>query len=330
MHYYMGIDGGGTKTVCLLSEENGIIVGHGVAGPSNYHVVGIEQTQTSIHSCINEAIAQSGRQVSEIQGITIGMAGVDRPEDHRVIDSILNALDVRFCAITRENDAVIALAGATVARPGVVIMSGTGSICFGINQHGERGRAGGWGPILGDEGSGYDIGRQAMIAAVRFADGRGPSTTLKELLLDNLHLPRVESLIGRVYEQGLQRHEIARLARLVIIAADRGDFVAQDILIHAGEELATGAIAVIRKLNMEHDEFRICLTGGVFRAQGLMGEIVSRRLQVVAPQARVAMPRFEPVVGALLLALKLTANDLTAETVENIAKTRPKGDNHEI
>lgn len=321
MHYYMGIDGGGTKTTCLLSEENGTIIGKGVAGPSNYHVIGVEQTQAAIHGCMKEAIAQSGREITNIQGITLGMAGVDRPEDHLVINRILNASDTKFCSITTDNDAVIALAGATVARPGVVIICGTGSISFGINQRGERARAGGWGPILGDEGSGYDIGRRAMAAAARDADGRGPNTILKRMLVEHLHIPSIESLIGRVHEQGMPRHEIASLARLVVGAADKGDPVAQDILSYAGVELASGAIAVIRRLNMELDTFEICLAGGAFRAKGLIGDTINQLVRDVAPQAVVVSPRFEPVVGALLLALKLTHKGLTPEIVENIAKT---------
>ncbi len=321
MRYCMGIDGGGTKTICLLSDENGNVIGKGVAGPSNYHVVGIEQTQAAIHACIREAIASSGREITEIQSITLGMAGVDRPDDYAVVNRILDALDVKFWSRTTDNDAVIALAGATVARPGVVLICGTGSIAFGINQRGERRRAGGWGPILGDEGGGYDIGRRAMIAAMRDGDGRGPSTILKPMILEHLQLPAVERLVARVHVQNMQRHEIAVLARLVIDAANKGDRVAQEILIYAGRELATGAIAVIRGLNMQLDEFEIGLAGGVFRARGLIVETISRLTREIAPQSNVVMPRFEPSVGALLLALKMNNNGLTDQTVENVAAT---------
>ena len=325
MRYYMGIDGGGTKTVCLLSEENGTIIGTGVAGPSNYHVVGIDQTQTAIHTCINEAIAQSGRRIIEIQGITLGMAGIDRPEDHQLINRILKALTIEFRYINTENDAAIALAGATVGRPGIVIISGTGSICFGINSRGQRARAGGWGPILGDEGSGYDIGRRAMIAALRDNDGRGPTTILKEILLEHLKLPVIESLVKLVHEHNMPRHEIASLARLVVSAADKGDYVAQAILTYAGQELATGATTVIRKLNMELGQFDICLAGGTFRDKGLIDLTIRQRMAEVAPLAKVISSCFEPVVGALLLSLRLTDNGLTPKIIETIKKAVQKG-----
>ena len=321
MRYYIGIDGGGTKTVCLLSIEDGTIIGRGSAGPSNYQVVGIKQTRSAIEACVKEAIAKSGSQIAEIQHITLGMAGVDRPEDHKVVNQILDTLDVRFGTRIIDNDAVIALAGTTLGRPGVVIICGTGSIAFGINQAGKRCRAGGWGHILGDEGSGYDIGRRAMAAALRDADGRGDATTLKQMLMEHLQLPVIEHLLSRVYRDNMPRHAIAGLAPLVLEAASRGDNVSQDILSHAGSELAQGAISVIRRLGMEQDGFEIGLVGGVLGTESRLTSMIKELTQHAAPHSRVITPRFDPVVGALLLALKLTDQGLTPDIVDNIANS---------
>ncbi len=325
MRYYLGIDGGGTKTVCLLSDENGRVIGRGMAGPSNYHTVGVAQTTTSIQEGISAALAQSGQEIREITGTVLGMSGVDRPDDHGVIEHILDGMNLTFHSRRVENDAVIALAGATVARPGVVIICGTGSIAFGINQQGERRRAGGWGPILGDEGSGYEIGRQSLVSAMRAADGRGPETILQSMVIRHLQLSAVEQLITRVHEQKMPRHEIADLTRLVMTAAGQGDQVAQDILATAGSELALAANAVIRGLRMQDQEFDIALAGGVVRSPSLVTETIKAITREAAPLSRVIQPRFEPVAGALLLALQSANDGLTDAIIGNVSDTIQKG-----
>lgn len=320
MHYYMGVDGGGTKTVCLLSDSNGRIVGRGSAGPSNYHVVGKDKAERALHAVLREAVAQAGLEDPIIKNITLGLAGVDRPDDFAIVNSILDNVGFQFCSRTIDNDAAVALAGATIAQPGVAIISGTGSMVIGINNSGERRRSGGWGPILGDEGGGYDIGRRALIAVMRASDARGSSTMLTSMLLNHFELDRAPSLVHQVY-QNMQRHDIADLTRFVIEAAENGDEVAQDILLYAAQELATAAQAVILSLHMQNDKFSIALCGGVFSAPSLLQGRIEQLTKSVAPYSQVVLPHFSPAVGALLLSLK-QAELLSEQVLRYIESTK--------
>jgi N-acetylglucosamine kinase-like BadF-type ATPase len=302
--YVLGIDGGGTKTVCLLANTRGTILGRGEAGPSNYQAVGLEAASEAIDQAIERAFQAAGRLRQRVAVICLGLAGVDRPEDEAIIRGVVTQLGVAEQAII-VNDAVIALWSGTTAGRGVVVIAGTGAIAFGVNARGEQGRAGGWGHLLGDEGSAYDIGRLAMIAALRAYDGRGEPTTLGPLIQQAWGLERLEGLIGRVYGPTLPRPQIAALAPLVVQAAQQGDAVARRILTYAGEELGAVAAAVIRRLDMPGEAFDVVTAGGVFQAGDLIVQPFWRVVTGVAPLARRIVPDAEPAVGAVRLALKM-------------------------
>jgi len=321
MRYYIGLDGGGTKTVCLLGSERGEVLARGVAGPSNHNTVGLEQAQAALKTCICDAIDKHGPRFHDIESIAIGMSGIDRPADRALITEIIDKLGLRFRLRLVDNDASIALAGATHGQPGVVIICGTGSIAFGMNSKGERRRSSGWGPVLGDEGSGYDIGRQAMIAALRDADGRGHATILRRMLIEHLQLSSIENLVGKVYGERMPANEIAALAPLVFTAASKDDDVATKILANAGKELAEAAVAVIHKLGLGETEFDVALVGSVFKSTGILKDVLIEMIYRSAPLAKVIAPRFEPVVGALIMAYKNSGLEITDDLLETIAKS---------
>jgi N-acetylglucosamine kinase-like BadF-type ATPase len=189
-------------------------------------------------------------------------------------------------------------------QPGVVLIAGTGSIAYGVNQHGYAARAGGWGFVLGDEGSGFWIGRQALVAVVREADGRGPRTRLTPLVLEHFTLPQVTGLVHEVYDKGLHRQAIAALGPVVERARAEGDVVAAEILRNAGAELTLAAASVIERLQMRGDAFQTVLVGGMFRVIPWLVEDVTARLAEVAPRATVMCLDVEPAMGAVHLALK--------------------------
>jgi N-acetylglucosamine kinase-like BadF-type ATPase len=186
--------------------------------------------------------------------------------------------------------------------PGVVVISGTGSIAFGVSHRGLAARAGGWGPTLGDEGSGYWIGRRALEAVVRAADGRGPSTTLTEKVLEYFSLSRPDLLVSEIYHQPHGRRTIASLGPDVDRARLEGDLVAGEIMSDAADELAKAAASVITRLDMRGERFPILLAGGMLkRSEWLMAE-VERRMAEVAPRSEVLPLMEEPVIGAVRLA----------------------------
>lgn len=321
MQYCLGLDGGGSKTICLLATSEGRIIGRGAAGPANYQVIGVDRAAQAINGSILQAIAAAGRPIDRLASIAVGLAGVDRPADHAVVQSMLDQLPLSLPLRLIDHDATIALAGATLARPGVVIISGTGSIAFGCNHQGDRRRAGGWGPLLGDEGSGYDIGRRALTAVLRAADGRGPATSLGSALLQQLQLSRPEQLVSKVHGEQLSRQAVAALAPLVLAAAAQGDAVAGGILCQAGEELALAAQAVITGLGLQTEQFEVALAGGVLTAAGPLPQVIAQIIRPIAPLAQVISPRFPPVVGALLLALRQAGIELTAAVIDNLKQT---------
>src|SRR5881275_3592672 len=181
MKYYLGVDGGASKTAALVTDETGKSLGTGIAGPSNHLRVGIETAARNIERAVNKAVVAADVATREIVWAYCGIAGADHPA-HR--QEIVDSLNIFFPRgnFTVDNDARIALTGAIGFGSGVVVIAGTGSVAYGRNESGEEARAGGWGPTLGDEGSAYGIARAGLSAVLRAYDGRGPATRMMEIL----------------------------------------------------------------------------------------------------------------------------------------------------
>jgi N-acetylglucosamine kinase len=298
--YVLGIDAGGTKTVCYLADESGRIVGEGRGGGANLQAHGELEVEKVLHAVIEEALAD---RLIVPAAVCLGVAGVDRPEDERTVRGLMRRLGFRTHLLV-VNDALVALVAGVGDAPGIVLVAGTGSIAFGVNQDGNAARAGGWGYVLGDEGSGYWIGREALVAVVREADGRGPRTRLTPLVLEHFTLPQAAGLVHEVYDKGLHRHSIAALGPVVERARAEGDVVAAEILRGAADELVRAAGSVIERLQMRGDAFETVLVGSMFRLIPWLTAEVTNRLAEVAPRASVMRLEVEPARGAVHLALK--------------------------
>src|SRR5881227_3767003 len=211
MKYFLGVDGGASKTAALVIDESGKSLGSGVAGPSNHLRVGIENAARNIERAVNKALVAADVASREIHWAYCGIAGADHPA-HR--QEVVDSLSIFFPRgnFTVDNDARIALTGAIGFGGGVVVIAGTGSVAYGRNAEGAEARAGGWGPIIGDEGSGYGSAR----------DGRGPATKMTEILKERYDM-KPEDLPPFVYAQTTQTDDIARFGKLVIDAAQDGD-----------------------------------------------------------------------------------------------------------
>jgi N-acetylglucosamine kinase len=309
----MGIDGGGTKTICLVSDLEGRLLGAGFGGPSNYLSVGVEGAKRSVEDAIGMALKGCPR-VQRLEAAYLGMAGAGRPRGVGIFEEIMKALNIADRVFV-DIDAAIALAGATACNPGVVVISGTGSIAYGVNRHGEKRRAGGWGHLLGDEGSGYDIGRRALISVLKARDGRGRRTSLSERLMALLRVRGIDELVDRAY--GLKVDEVASLASPVMEEARKGDEISREMIRSALDELESLALAVIRGLGMEGEEFELALTGGILEARDLMAEPLGERIRMRVRGCRVIEPRFKPAVGAVLMAMR----SLGIEVDEGLLRT---------
>jgi N-acetylglucosamine kinase-like BadF-type ATPase len=295
----LGIDAGGTKTVAFLADADGRILGEGRAGAANLQTEGELEVEKILHTVI-EAATDGHESIPA--AVCLGMAGVDRQEDALIIRTMMRRLGFRSNALI-VNDALIALVAGAGAGPGVVVISGTGSIAYGVSRHGVAARAGGWGPTLADEGSGYWIGRRALAAVMRESDGRGPQTALSRLVLRHFSLPKPEGLVAEIYHQAQGRRVIASLANLVDEAREAGDPVAIDIMSQAADELTVAASSVITRLDMRGEPFPLLLAGGMLRESAWLSSEIRRRMAEVAPRAQIAPLTNEPAIGAVRLAI---------------------------
>src|SRR5881227_1543182 len=209
MKYFLGVDGGASKTAALVIDESGKSLGSGVAGPSNHLRVGIETAARNIERAVNKALVAADVASREIAWAYCGIAGADHPA-HR--QEVVDSLEIFFPRgnFTVDNDARIALTGAIGFGSGVVVIAGTGSVAFGRNGTGKEARAGGWGPTIGDEGSGYAIARQGLAAIARAHDGHGEPTRMTDLLCNEYGMCNPVDLPRFVYATSTHTDDIAR------------------------------------------------------------------------------------------------------------------------
>jgi glucosamine kinase len=305
--HVLGIDAGGTKTVCLLADGEGRVLAESRGNGANLQSAGELAVEKVLHQVMEAALAEHDVRPA---ATCLGIAGVDRPGDAEAVRGIMRRLGFKTRTLV-VNDALVALVAGAGDEPGVVVVAGTGSIAYGRNAAGQAARAGGWGYLLGDEGGGFWIGRAALSAVVRQFDGRGPATLLTGMVLQHMRLASPTELIHEIYYRDLQRHAIAGLATLVQEAADAGDAVAAQILVRAGGELAAAAASVITRLGMRGEAFPLVLAGGIFLGvPWLVGDVASR-LSEVAPRSAVRLLDVEPAVGAVRLALAAARGDVT-------------------
>ncbi|MBE9008569.1 N-acetylglucosamine kinase [Fortiea sp. LEGE XX443] len=325
MSYVLGIDGGGSKTVCVLMDNNRQVLGRGEAGASNYQSIGKEAAVKSIHSAIDAATNEALKLTNTItiSAICLGLAGVGRSSDIAVVKSMVQELqNSQFLPITWDvdsanivvcHDALIALVGGVGHDVGIVVAAGTGSIIFGRNQQGKTKRVGGWGYILGDEGSAYKIAIAGMQAALKSYDGRAISTSLVEDFKQHLGLSSLEELIEVIYKRGWGVKEIASLAPIVDLAATSGDELANHIIDDAVKELVKATSTVIHKIFSHNSAFEIVTTGSVWRGKCQIHARFTTAIVNQFPQVKVIFPRYEPAYGAGLLALQSLAGENTGK-----------------
>jgi N-acetylglucosamine kinase-like BadF-type ATPase len=300
MLHVIGIDAGGTKTVCLLADGHGHVIAHARAEGANLQAVGELQVEKVLHDVMEHAI---GDRDIVPAAICLGIAGVDRPDDAAIVRAIMKRIGFK-ARVLIVNDALIALETGAPGQPGVVIISGTGSIAYGRNAAGEAARAGGWGYVLGDEGSGYWIGRSALRAVLRAADHRGPRTILTPMLLEHFGVDQPQMLLHHVYHHNLTPAAIGALASSVQSAFTQGDQAAVGILRSAANELEGAALTVARRLELTSEAFTFILSGGIFRAVPWLEQELARRLPVTATRSITQLLDREPAEGAVGLAIQ--------------------------
>lgn len=302
----VGVDGGGSKTVALVADRSGAVLGRASAATSNYHNVGAERALAALDVVICNALAAAGADETALGAACLGLAGVDRPADRALFDSWAArrwpGLPVTIC-----NDAELVLAAGTPDGHGLALICGTGTIALGRRADGRRGRSSGWGYVLDDEGSGYAIGVAGLRAVVRASDGRGPATALTAALLAAWQITEVAALLPLVYQTPHPTAAIAALSTAVAQAAEAGDAVAQHIMAATYAELAQSLVATARQLELG-GPVPCAVAGGVaLHTAALIPAVIAATAKLglhLAPVTAVA----EPALGALRLAQQLLAS----------------------
>ncbi len=320
--FVMGVDGGGTKTEIVLIDSMGGVIGKIKVDSTNYQVVG-EKVKINLIQGFEKLMKKTNVTLNKVDHIFLGLAGAGRKSDREEIKQLFQDTPYKDL-ITVDSDAIVALAGAFGTAPGIIIIAGTGAICFGKNQQGKIARSGGWGYLLGDEGSGYFIGREAIIAALKDFDGRGEKTELRQVVTKQFNLDSIEKIIPLIYKNKIDRIQIAGLAPLVFKTADKGDLIAEEIVKSAGKELGNLAKAVADRLGFTSDEVRVALIGSIFKEKEMLINHISKELYEISWNVTVSEPMFQPSYGAALMALQKIDVEITEFLLKNLSESIEK------
>jgi N-acetylglucosamine kinase-like BadF-type ATPase len=304
---YIGIDGGGTKTdvICTDAEKN--ILGHGSSGPTNLTSTTVGAASFNLKEAVRQSLETIPASEREVVAAAMGLAGLDTEREYEVayktFTDILKPFGITKFSLV--NDSWIALANGTDNPNAIILISGTGSICWGRNAAGLTVKTGGMDYLLTDQGSGYDIGRHVLREAVKSYDGRRSKTILEELVCTHFGIRSIEHLKTEVYSPVLSKIEVAELAQLCSTAYEKGDPAAKEIFEWAQKELVLLSTTVLNKLGQEKVPTDIVLSGAILGLPHVK-EGVTAQLTALFPQLHFMTPEQPPVYGALKMAMQTT------------------------
>jgi len=309
MEYILGVDGGGSKTTVHIADIGGRVISQGFSGSSSYKSVGINRAIENLNTAVFDAIKnlKTSEAIYFISSC-FGFAGNDAGEDSKTyrkivfnnkLRSYLNSKGTIIC-----NDTRIGLESGSENKNKIIIIAGTGSNCFGINEDGRQVKASGWDFILADEGSGYEVGLKALKAVMRAYDGRGEKTLLSKTILEELNLKETLDLTKWAYDESFSKHKIGALAKTVCKTAEMGDKVSIDMLDEEACEAAISVITVAHKLGFEKKDFDLIFVGGLFKCKKYFKNILISRLREKFPHINFKPLIGNPVKGAIKLAVE--------------------------
>lgn len=306
MRFVVGVDGGGTKTAAAVVGDDLGVIGTGVGGPSNHRSVGMEASGANIAEAISRALKEAQAPLDALDAICLCLAGFDTDLDLPVPERAIALLGYTGPAIF-ENDVVGAWSGVTGGDPGIVVIAGTGATALGMNRRGEFWRTDGWDYVLGDAGSGYDIGLLGIHEAMKMLDGRRQATLLVKKLAECYHVDDAFAMRRLADSGALGKLHVADFARHISDAANEGDAVAREILQGASRDIGRNIAAIVARLGMRDDAFPIGIVGSVFKSSWVLDPLRASVAEM-APHAGLTAPRYPPEVGAARLARRRLAD----------------------
>lgn len=318
----IGIDGGGTKTLCAIADKSGSVLGVGKSEGSNFQAVGTEGAKRTVREAIEQAFEMANASANDVAFAAYGMAGADRDEDFQIVRQFLDQVSPTTDYIL-VNDTTIALRAGTPDGVGVAQVAGTGSNTIGFNSKGKQWKVGGLGEFTGDVGSATYLAKRMIAAAFESVDGRGPKTALVELVCKELGLKKLEDIISFFYMENFMPLEVDKFAPLVFKAANMGDKVAKKILAQAGKRMGYEIAVCIKHLFKKGEPINVVLSGSVLQKgeSPILVEELKKRVLKSYPNAKIVKLEYPPVLGAILFALDELYGKPTPKAANENAKT---------
>lgn len=300
--YVVGVDCGGTSTKVLVADQSGRIVGRGRGGPANYAVDGYDGVMQRVEQALAQALAQAALSWEDLLGqgavLAAGVSGTSIPGSAARLER--GWREQGFQDVTVSVDALVALMGALSGKDGAIVISGTGSVGYGRWER-RHVQVGGWGYILGDEGSSFWITREILRHLLRMRDGTAPrDPELEQVVLEHFQAAAVEEVVRIVYAVPIDRGYLGSLTPVIVRLAEAGHPTCRAVVAAAGRELGLLAAQVVERLDTGGSPCRVAACGGVFAAGDVILEPMRAALAERAPHAQLTMPDFEPAAGALL------------------------------
>lgn len=320
MRYYLGVDGGGSKTYAVIADERGHVVGIGRGGNGN-HQKDRREAELSLKLAVTEALGAAGLREEQVEFAWFGLAGADREGDFRILRPIVSRLGLPRTEISC--DTWIALRAGTEESHGVVLICGSGVNCSGKNRAGDTFQCGGFGYRFGDFGGGYDLSVEVFRTVIRSYEGREKPTVLSEKLMDFLGYSSVAELRDDYLDYSKQLP--IGTAELLFHAAEAGDEVAIRLLEKQGKELGLAAVATIHQLNMGEDSFQLVLAGSLLTKGdrlGLIRSAIEQKVKQAAPKGTLTILNREPVVGAVVLAMERSGVHMNSELLRVLSQVK--------
>jgi N-acetylglucosamine kinase-like BadF-type ATPase len=321
MAFYLGVDGGGSKTALALIDDTGGVVARATAPTSYYFNDGFDVVEKALAQGVTDICTQAGIAPADIDAAFFGLPGYGEASgDIEQLDAVPAAVlghDRYSC----DNDMVCGWAGSLAGEDGINVISGTGSMTYGERQ-GVGHRVGGWGELFGDEGSAYWIATQGLNAFSRMSDGRLPHGPLLQLIKDRLQVAGDLDVVSLVIDTWKgNRSKIAALATTVCEAARTGDEASARILSAAADELVT-LIETTRTLVgfTDQETVPVSYSGGMFSDDGFRALFVTA-LQGAPAKYDLQRPRLDPALGAALYAAKHSGHPLSPDAVQHLSDT---------
>jgi N-acetylglucosamine kinase-like BadF-type ATPase len=303
MKYFIGIDGGGTKTKCVLTDDHLKVLQTEESSAANPLAVGFEKAAECLFGLVVSVAEKEKIKLDIIESLGIGLAGVGRIENKERLQKVLlekfSLTEDFIQKIKIFTDAEIALEGAFNGKAGAILIAGTGSIIYGKDENGKIFRVGGYGKIIGDEGSGYSIGKKGLTAIAKYFDGRGKETSLVKKISEQFGIYDSDQLINKIYTGNF---DIASIAKLVIGCADEGDDACKNILDQESDELILHIPSLMKNMNI--NKLDLCFSGGLLTNTNYYSKLVQAKISRSFPKTKIKTAIYPPEIGAILLAEK--------------------------